>query len=180
MFMDEKKKHKKNNDDFYIDPNEIEKFFNEFFENFVEIPFPPTDSEIKFNESTLDINNLKEFLSNNLTGSVFNKENPEIILDARDISIRASNSAYIEPLYDIINNETDNLTEIIVELPGISEKNVGIYYLGGNEIVLLGENEEKTYRKSFKLKFIPDQNKTEISSMNNIFRIIFRERGEKK
>lgn len=201
MLMDEKKNGKKK-DDFDIDPNEIKALFKKFFDNFgegfVEIPFPPTDSnikdfnysfkfdssnmdnpEIKFNGSTLDINKIKEFLSNNLSDSVFNKGNPEIIFDARDIQNRTSNSAFIEPIYDIINNKTDNLVEIVVELPGISEKNVKIHYLGGNEIVIIGENEEKTFRKSFKLKFIPNQNKTEISSKNNIFRIILREHGEK-
>jgi HSP20 family molecular chaperone IbpA len=206
MLMDEKKNPKKKKADFRLDPHDIEKFFQEFFENFVEIPFPPTDSdikdfnysfkfnsadkdnpEIKFNGSNLNINKIKEFLSNNLSDSVFNKENPEIVLDARDISIRPSNSTIenqnsnIEPMYDIFNDEMDNSVEIVMELPGVSEKNLKIYYLDQNEIIILGENQEKNsnYRKSFTLKFIPDRSKTEISSINNIFRIIIREGGEK-
>jgi HSP20 family molecular chaperone IbpA len=192
MLMDEKKKNKKK-EDFTLKPNEIEKFFKEFFENFVENPFPPTDSdvkdfnysfkfdssnmdnpEVKFNGSNLDINKMKEFLSKNLSDSVFNKEKPEIVFDAKDISIRAPNSStYVEPMHDIFDLDTSNTVEIVMELPGISEKNVKIHYLG-NEIVILGENEEKTYRKSFDLKFIPDRTKTEIFSTNHIFRIILR------
>lgn len=203
--MDEKKDNRKKKDEITLDPKDIEKLFKEFFGNFSKIPFPPTNSdtkdfyysfkfnsadkdnpEIKFKGSTFNINDVKKFLSNNLSNAVFNKENPEIILDARDISIRPSNSARenqnssIEPMYDIFDNEINKSVEIVMELPGVSEENVKIYYLDQNEIIILGENQEKNinYRKSFKLKFVPDRNKTEISSINNIFRIIFREGGK--
>jgi len=77
----------------------------------------------------------------------------------------------LEPHTEI--NDYDNYTEIVLEIPGMSENDVNIDFSeGGNKLIFNAENANRRFKKSVHLPFISSPKDCEIEVKNGLAIII--------
>ncbi|MHA1819702.1 MAG: Hsp20/alpha crystallin family protein [Promethearchaeota archaeon] len=95
-------------------------------------------------------------------------------LSSHGSPIKEPASEYEEPYGELTLNEKD-IAEITIELPGVDQDRIIINYLD-KKVVIYGDPEfgNRTFKKSFNLKFSPDKSKTKIEGRNGIYTIRFK------
>ena len=134
--------------------------------------------EIKV-EGNVDDKNIREYLKNvdiskipklnDLYKSQSTKEidASTLSLDTSLKKIEEDNKNFIEPYTEICDNE--GFSEILIEIPGMDEKDVQIKFVErGKKIIFTAENEKRKYMKTIPLPFKSSEFECEMEVNNGI------------